>query len=198
MKFFKENSEGIVRLFINQIGIAIFSSFIYTAVGAINKDGTSQTWVKVLISAFCLLFYFALIYTTVWDMGAKEKIRIDAGRAEKKSARGFLMGLYANIPNFIITGLSLLLYGAFMLGLGDGFKTAFGFLNAIFRIFMSMYLGVIDGLTAMLPEDGTLFLIQTVYYFLLPLVSVLVVHFAYLMGLNERRIIPRATDKNKK
>lgn len=198
MKFFKENSEGIVRLFINQIGIAIFSSFIYTAVGAINKDGTSETWAKVLISAFCLLFYFALIYTTVWDYGAKDKIRIDAGRAERNSSRGFLMGLYANIPNFLVTGLSLILYGAFMLGLGDGFKTAFGFLNAIFRIFMSMYLGTIDGLTSMLEENNTLFLIQTVYYFFLPIVSVLVVHFGYLMGLNERRIFPRVPDKNKK
>ncbi len=200
MRFFKENSEGIIRLFINQIGIAIFSFFIYTAVGAISKDGaTTETPVKVLISVFCLAFYFVLLYTATWEYGAKDKIRIDAGRAEKKTCRGLFMGLYANIPNFIITGVSFILFGAYMLGLGEGFKAAFAIFNAIFRIFISMYLGVIEGLTAYLEASvDTYYLVQTLYFMLLPLISVLVVHIAYVMGLHERRIIPRRQSNNKK
>ncbi len=197
MRFLKENSEGIIKLLINQIGIAIFSFFIYTAVGSISKDGaTTDTTVKVLISVFCLLFYFVLIYTAVWEYGASDKIRIDAGRAEKSTFRGLKMALFANIPNFIITGISFLLYGAYMFGFGEGFKAAFGVFNLIFRIFISMYLGVIEGFTASLEANVDLYyLIQTVYFMVLPLISVAVVHFAYVMGLHEKRIIPKANKK---
>ena len=88
MRFFKENSESIIRLIVNQIGITIFSFFLYTALGVMQKEGeSSPLHFKVLISAFCVLFYFVLIYTVVWEIGAKDKIRIDAGRAEKQPLR---------------------------------------------------------------------------------------------------------------
>ena len=38
MKFFKENSYDIVKLFINQIGITIFSFMLYTAVAMIEDE----------------------------------------------------------------------------------------------------------------------------------------------------------------
>ena len=60
MKFLKENSYDIVKLFINQIGIAIFSTVLYTAVGDI-EDVALRSGIRIAISAFAMLFYFALL-----------------------------------------------------------------------------------------------------------------------------------------
>ena len=101
MKFFKENSYDILRLYINQIGITIFSLLLYFSVASI-EDKTLGLRLKIAISVFAILFYFALLYTAAWDWGAKDKIRIDAGRLECKKYKGALMSLIANIPNFIL------------------------------------------------------------------------------------------------
>ena len=138
MRFFKENSESIIRLLVNQRGITIFSFFLYTALGSMQKDGeTSPLIFKVLISVFCVLFYFVLIYTVVWEIGAKDKIRIDAGRAEKRIFKGMLLGMYANIPNFVITGTALLAIALYMLGCGPVFYTIYAIPNVISIFFIS-------------------------------------------------------------
>ena len=54
MKFFKENSYDVVRLFINQVGITIFSMIIYTAVGMVNIDSVARLGIKVAISVFAM------------------------------------------------------------------------------------------------------------------------------------------------
>ena len=107
MRFFKENSENIIKLFINQIGIAIFSMFMILAAYAISDKGGNDAVISIFISIFSIIFYFVLIYNVAWEIGAKDKIRIDAGRMEKKESKGILLGIYSNIPNFIIIGLAI-------------------------------------------------------------------------------------------
>lgn len=195
MRFFKNNAESIIRLFVNQIGITIFALFLYTAAGAMQKEGESTPVLfQVLISVFSILFYFVLIYTVVWEIGAKDKIRIDAGRAEKQPFRGMLLGVYANIPNFVITGIAFIAILLYTFGCGDIFYTIYTIPNIISRFFASMYLGVILGLTNAL--EATKDLMIGIYYFIFPAISFLVTHFAYVMGLHEKRIFP--TVKNKK
>lgn len=205
MKFFKENLESIIKLFINQIGISIFSLFLYTAASAIQSENGLSLIVKILVSVFSILFYFVLLYTVVWEIGAKDKIRIDGGRLEKQASKGFLMGLYANIPNFVLTGIALIMIAVY-LGTGiEGFYTVFGALNAIFRLLISMYLGAIQGITdptnikiQLQPEDFQLKLIylnDTIGFFVFPLLAVLVCHFAYSMGLKDKKIFPTAKSK---
>ncbi len=192
MRFLKDNSEIIVKLYINQIGIAIFSLFLYTAIGAFGQENDEMSFVfKLLVSAFSVLFYFVLIYTAVWEIGAKDKIRIDGGRLERKPLKGLFVGLFANVINFVITGVALLLSGLYLLGCGEVFKTVFAVLNLIFRLFMGMYLGLAQGISYMFTvADDVKFFIETAAFLVLPLLSVLVVHFAYQMGLNEKRIFP--------
>ena len=114
MRFFKNNSESIVKLFINQIGIAIFSFFMYTAVGALDEKIKDPLPLRILISVFAIAFYFVLIYNVAWEIGAKDKIRIDGKRMEKDEKKGILLGVYANIPNFIIVGISIVLIAVHM------------------------------------------------------------------------------------
>ena len=61
MKFFRENSYDIVKLFINQIGITIFSFMLYTAVAMIDNDSLFLK-INVFVSVFAIAFYFSLLY----------------------------------------------------------------------------------------------------------------------------------------
>ena len=68
MKFLKENSYDIIRLIINQVGITIFAFVIYTAVGSVKIESRlAVILLRVGISVFSALFYYALIYTVAWD-----------------------------------------------------------------------------------------------------------------------------------
>ena len=57
MKFLKENSYDILRLYINQIGITIFSLVLYFSVSML-EDKVVSLRLKVAISVFAMLFFF--------------------------------------------------------------------------------------------------------------------------------------------
>lgn len=193
MRFLKENSDIVVKLYINQIGIAIFSMFLYTIVGALQSENEGFSLLaKVLVSVFALLFYFVLVYLAVWEIGAKDKIRIDAQRMEKNSNKGFLIGLLANALNFIVWGIATLLMGIYLITPIEWIKTTFGIFNLIFRLFSSMYLGVVQGLSTVIPvaSENIELMVESLGFLILPILSVLVTHLAYFMGVNNYRIIP--------
>lgn len=196
MRFFHDNSDSIVKLYINQIGVAIFSMFLYTAAGALSVGGITSLVIKVGISVFAVLFYFSLIYTVAWEIGAKDKIRIDAGRMEEKKTKGLFIGLWANSLNFIFIGFALLLFSVFLVSGVDALYTMFGLLNGIFRIFVSMYLGIIQGLTDSL-EGNFDFLIETVLYLVFCALGAVVTYLSYVMGLKDKRLFPVSTNVNK-
>ena len=194
MRFFRDHSDSIVKLYINQIGVAIFTMFLYTAAAAISVDGIASLLIKVGISAFSVLFYFALIYTVAWEIGAQDKIRVDAGRMEENKIKGFKLGIYANMPNFIFVGIAFLLIAVYILSGVEALFTVFGILNALFRIFVSMYLGIIQGLTDSL--GGNLdFAVETALYLVFALVASLITYLSYLMGLKDKRLFPTTPKK---
>lgn len=187
MRFFRENSDSIVKLYINQIGVAIFSMFLYTAAGAVSLDGIASLMIKVGISAFATVFYFVLVYTVAWEIGAKDKIRIDAGRMEEKKSKGFKLGLFANMPNFVFIGIAFLTFGIYLIFGAEAFYTVFGILNGIFRIFVSMYLGIIQGLTNGLSGNVDL-ATETALYLVFSAVASVITYLSYIMGLKEKRL----------
>ena len=190
MRFLKEHSETVIKLFINQIGIAIFAFFLYTAAGALQseKESASLT-VQVIISAFSIIFYFVLLYNIMWEIGGKDKIRIDAGRQERRASKGILLGLFANAFNFIIVGIALIFISLYMITKATWLMSIFAVLNAIFRIFVSMYLGVIMGLTSSVTQNTELYyLLQTIGFILFSFVSAAVIHLSYVMGLSGKSL----------
>ena len=192
MRFFKENSENIIKLFINQIGIAIFSMFMILAAYAISDKGGNAAVISIFISIFSIIFYFVLIYNVAWEIGAKDKIRIDAGRMEKKESKGILLGIYSNIPNFIIIGLAIVLFSIYMIAGGEWLKNIFAILNFIFRFFVSMYLGLIQGITTSIANENTAYLVQSVLFFVFSIISAVVIHVSYILGLKDFRFFPNA------
>ena len=190
MRFFKENFDNIIKLFINQIGISIFALFLYTAAGAVEiADPEKAMMIKVLISVFSIIFYFFLIYNICWEIGAKDKIKIDGNRLERRPSKGIFLGLYANLLNFAFVGLAFGLFLIYMLSGVEAFKSIFAVMNLIFRLFMSIYLGAIQGIFSFMPDGDTLFLLETLGYILFSGVSALVIYASYLLGLSEKKLI---------
>lgn len=191
MKVFKENSYDIVRLYVNQLGIMIFSMLLYTAVGAIQNDSLS-TMLSILVSIFSICFYLVLIYYVMWELGAKDKIRIDGGRMEPSKYKGLLMGVFANIPNFVLGILTSVLLAIFLACGSDIVYAAFLIINTVMRFHASMYLGVI---TAIVPSglsagaiDYVEFLIEAILFTVIPAVSFLTAHLAYTLGSKDKKI----------
>ena len=194
MRFLKSNIDSITKLYINQIGVAIFSMFLYTATGAVESNHTAL--IKCLISVFSIAFYFALVYNVAWEIGAKDKIRIDAKRLEREPKKGIFLGFWANSLNFIVVGAALILYVLYALTSVEVFQSLFAILNLIFRLFVSMYLGVIQGICASFEESVHLYWIsQTVLYIVFCVISSLVIHMSYLLGLNDWRIFKKTAQK---
>ena len=192
MKIFKENSYDIVRLYVNQLGIMIFSMLLYTAVGSLSNEKLSNA-LSVCVSVFSICFYLVLIYYVMWEIGAKDKIRIDGGRMEPCKQKGFVMGLIANIPNLVLGLLTVIFLAIYLVSKSDGIYSAFLIANTITRPHAAAYLGVIaaivPGNTVGESIDFTEFLIESILFVVLPLISTLVTHLAYYLGSNEKRIL---------
>ncbi len=195
--FLKENGNDVVKLYINQIGVAIFSMFLYTAAGAISESDKASLTIKIIISAFAMLFYYVLIYNVAWEIGAKDKIRIDSNRLERTPAKGIKLGLWANSLNFIVVGTALLLYIVYVLSGAEVFMSIFAVLNLIFRLFVSMYLGVIQGICAAFADNENLnWIMQTSLYLVFPVISAIITHISYILGLKDKRFFPNAKYKS--
>ena len=181
MKFAKQNSYDIVRLFINTIGIAIFSLMLYSAAAIAAENYLTFA---VPISIFSILFLCALLYYAGWDYGLKDRLSVESGKAEYSKNRGLYMALWANVPLMALCALSALLLGMHMLTGVELFNTLFAIINTIMRFVYSTYIGVVQGMFVSLSGNGDLyFLLQTCALTLLPGLAVLATHIGYRSGL---------------
>jgi hypothetical protein len=221
MRFFKDNLSIIIKLLVNQLGITIFSYFLYTAASAFaNAETKAGEWsivntIHVFVSIFSFLFYFVLVYYAMWEIGAKDKIRIDGGRLEPMPLKGLLLGVYAYIPSVAVVLIGILFSGCFLIensvnGVSNvadvvdnvmaSRGSVFGVLTFAFtvliRIVFGMYLGVVQGISTLLSfafhYGRNSFMddfVQNVLYLIVPLVGLLVIHFAYKMGAADKKLL---------
>lgn len=190
MRFFKENSYDIVRLYINQFGITIFSLMLYFSV-SIVMDANWTLTLYLLVSVFSTLFFFALIYFAAWEFGAKDRIRVDAGRMQYSKYKGLYLGLFAGVPNFLFAVLSVLGKGIYILSNGGFFDVVFSVSNILLRFSSAMYMGalkyIFEPLSATSPDF--FFLWQSVGFLVFTACASLIVHFGYRMGYGCRHIM---------
>ena len=95
--FLKSNSSVISKLFVYQFALTVFGLLLYTVSQFSESDA-----IVVGISIFSVLFYLFIIYTNMWDIGAKDKIRIEGKRLKPRPLYGMWIGLSSNIPNYIL------------------------------------------------------------------------------------------------
>ena len=103
LDFIKKYSYQVVRNVIMQVAMVIFALMISFPFADDGKE-----LYLMLSSVFALVFYMCLIYTTQWDLGFSDSVKIEAGRFEFDKLLGLKISLLANIIN-IILGIIILI-----------------------------------------------------------------------------------------
>ncbi len=194
MRFLKENSYDIVKLYINQVGMTIFSLVLYFSVTSLadNPDSAGlYTKLKIGISVFAMLFFFALLYTAAWDWGANDKIRIDAGKIKKNIGKGALIATLANALNFILAGGCVI--SELIVKNGEGLISQL--FRPIFLLTNAMYIGIVQGLFSS-ADNAILF--ESIGYFIAPTLAILATHVGYVFGMKYIKIFPTSAKKSQK
>ena len=191
MKFFKNNSYDIIKLYINQVGITIFAMIMYTAGGMINTSADSGIPISIRwgISIFSTLFYFTLIYMAAWDLGAKDNIRYEGGKIARDGIKGLKLSLFANSINFFLCAIVIVSATIYCFTEAQWAGSIFGVFDMLLRFSASMYIGIIQAVFSSFTASTTvLHLLQGCAFLVMALVSVLITHWGYRFGLSERRI----------
>lgn len=158
------------KMFLDQIAMTVFGTMLSFA--TLKNEGLLLT-----SSIFSILFYLMLLYTVGWDIGARDKIRIDGGRMKPFPMKGFLIALGANTLNILL---------ALLIGIGVMIDTEWSngmalICNAVARLAEGMYLGVISILEHKLFENPG---IRDVWWWFLIIVipSLFTGWLSYFMG----------------
>ena len=100
MAYVKENFHFITKMLLNQFGAAFMGLMLSLSV-SVSDNNT-----LVLLSAiFSMIFYLCLQYIVMWDLGARDIIRVNGKRDKYRPLCGLRMSLVANIPNIIFAVL---------------------------------------------------------------------------------------------
>jgi len=202
MKFLKENSYEISKLFVNQIGISIFALSLSFAVNALQLSDVSCVKMLFFISLFSLAFFGVLLYLAAWEMGSKDKIKVDSGRpllyvtAEKNGEKfvtykkGFFLGLFATAPQLIFSVICFILIFLYLLTDIYGFFSWSSVVNIVLRLGSSQYAGFLQGVFFTLRSDEPLyFFASSIGYVVLSAFPIGITFFGYVLGLKNKKIV---------
>ncbi len=94
-RFIGDNFNLIKKLLTYQFGAAFFGILVNSSAGRLP-------WLNLLTGILAVLFYIYLLYSAVWEEGARDRIRVDGGRMTRDDLKGLKIALVANIPNILI------------------------------------------------------------------------------------------------
>lgn len=201
MKLLKEQFYDILRLLINQVGIAIFSFVLYSAASmAIEDSKALRMQVNLYVSIFAMLFLFVLLYTVTWEYGAKDRIRVDAGRLEYDKLKGAKMSFFANCPGLILILVAFIFGVLFLISDVNGFGVVQAIFELISRFLFMPYIGIVAFVLSLFNIPTAYYtLFQEISFIVMSLISIGVTHFAYTMGFKEKKLFSSsAGNKTKK
>ncbi len=169
--FFKEHSFDMVKLFLNQIAMTVFATMLTLA-------AVKNPTLSLAVSIFSVLFYLFINYSAVWEIGAKDKIRIDAGRIAPMPTKGMYIALGAALPNILLT---------ILIGVGLLFDTVGGqklslACNVIMRLTNGTYLGILDSIEAALFADTARLADMWWWFFVINVPAIITAWIAYILG----------------
>jgi len=178
----------VKKLILNQFGAAML--------GIMLSSAAMQSRIfNFLTSLLAIFFYLFLQYTAIWETGAKDRIRVDGGRAAENKWRGLHAAVLANSPNILFAVLVVVLTTVGVLTqwswAGEG-AVVFTF---IARLWQGMYNGVINFVIPRgLNEAQTI--LSTLIYIAIILPSLIANVIGYRMGYMNRRIFPERKKKD--
>ncbi len=209
MKFVKENSYEISKLFVNQIGISIFALSLSFAVQALDLTDHSRLRIYFFISLFSLAFFGVLLYLAAWEMGSKDKVRADSGKLipfvtvningtnKKTMKRGILLAVFATLPQIVLSFICFLLYGIYLLSKIDALQYWGSFFNIVLRLASSQYAGVLQAIFSFLNnKDPLYFFFSSIGYVILSAYPVGITVLGYAFGFRDVKIARLFTKKS--
>ncbi len=160
MKFFRDHSSLILRLFANQIGITFFALVLTMAVIQMGNDAF-----KVAVSVFSILFYLCLVYSVMWEAGASDIIGVAHKNKPKIKLYPVKIALWASVPNLFLGGLMLI---TCLLGFYADLAWAqsiYAVLHIIAGLFEAMFVGLFSFIIESLPENTEHLIVSLLYVF---------------------------------
>ncbi len=188
MKHIKSNSYDIVRLVINQLGISIFALVLYISMNIAGESNQELGFsLNIIASAFSILFYWALLYSAVWEIGAKDRIKIDSGKSERFALKGALLAFVANIINIVCVVVIIIGELISLLSGSEVMNGIVAVLIVVIRFTSAMFLRSVNAIC--LPfEDNVILLAQGVTYLVFFLLTIAVCQLAYTLGMNNFKV----------
>lgn len=179
--FIKQYSYDAVKLFVTQFAIGIFGfSLSLASAQAQNAPLT------IVCSVFAVFFYLFLIYTSLWEMGAKDQISVEYGHQPYCPRKGLYIALLACVLN-VLAAIGIALIPA---------------AEAICRLYAVVAEGMYNGILSIRVADQMLNT-YPIFYFLIPIPALLTAWLAYFLGLKNIRLTgslfaPNGQQKNGK
>ncbi len=175
-EFWKNYSYGTVRIFVDQIAIAIFGLALSLGTSAASPHMGEETakMLTVIASVFSILFFLFMVGELCFKAGAGDKERVDNGRAKKNSLVGLWMGLLANVPNFILA-LGYTVFSAIPATEGS----VSGFFGLAAKLVCGEYLGLLS-----IKVGDTMISSIPFVYFLIIIPCVFAAWLGYYLGVN--------------
>ncbi|MCD7782316.1 MAG: hypothetical protein LUI15_00215 [Firmicutes bacterium] len=186
--FIKENGHLIWRLMLNQIGMTVFGLMMSMTGSAIDYalgegDGTvSRTW-NFWASVFSVVFYMFINYWAIKEEGQKDKIRVDAGRRERRVYKGVLVALCATSLN-ILLAIIMNICEPLASTSGLGIEIA-GDIYVIAKWIAILIQGMYWGILLVASGASSIIAVPSWMFFLTPVLTLLVAHIAYVLGLRD-------------
>ncbi len=185
--FWKNYSYGTVRIFVDQLAIAIFGLALTLGTSATSGDmgeGTAKT-LTIIASVFAVLFFLFMVGELCFKTGASDKEKVDNGRINKNPLIGLYMGLLANVPNFILA-LGYTVFSAITATEGS----VSGFFGLAAKLVCGEYLGLLS-----IKAGNTMLSSIPWVYFIVIIPSVIAAWLGYYLGVSGK-ITVRPTKKD--
>ncbi len=103
-EFWQRYKKEVFKLLVTHIALAVFSIMCTSPLMVLdmNQSGSSISSIIVIASVFVFGFYYYLVHSHLWTLGAKNKIAADGGRLVLNPYAGFWMGFLSSIPSLIL------------------------------------------------------------------------------------------------
>ena len=111
-EFWQRYKGEIVKLLVTHAALAVFSIMCTSPLLVLDTSGneTSVNTIVLIVTALVFIFYYYLIRSQLWVLGAKNKISADGGRMVLNPLAGLYMGLIASIPSFLLNIVNIFAY----------------------------------------------------------------------------------------
>ncbi len=110
--FWSRYKGDIFKLLTTRIALAVFSIVCISPLLVMDIQSNESTinMILILASIAVFAFYYYLIHSQLWTVGAKNKISADGGRMKLNPLAGLYMGLLASAPSFILNIINIITF----------------------------------------------------------------------------------------